>query len=62
VFTPVKGAWGRAGSTLVRLEAADEATLASAIAMAFDVAASKKGRRGRRPSPPSSRTKRSQSA
>jgi hypothetical protein len=27
VFTPAKGAWGRSGSTSVRLDAVDEATL-----------------------------------
>ncbi len=50
VFRPANGAWGRKGSTLVRLDAADEATLVSVIGMAFHHAASKKGRRERRPS------------
>ena len=35
IFVPVKGAWGRRGSTNVRLEAADEATLRSALAAAW---------------------------
>ena len=34
VFAPVKGGWGRMGSTLVRLAAADATTLESALAMA----------------------------
>jgi hypothetical protein len=58
VFSPANGAWGRAGCTLLRLDAADAATLASAIGMAFAQAVSasaiKKGRRGRRPSETSS--------
>lgn len=33
-FTPAKGGWGLKGSTLVRLQAADEATVNSAMAMA----------------------------
>ncbi len=36
IFSPVKGAWGAQGSTLVRLDKADEATLANAMAMAAD--------------------------
>jgi len=35
VFRPVPGGWGRHGSTNVRLAAADEATLASALTMAW---------------------------
>lgn len=35
VFTPAKGAWGKRGSTSVRLEAVDEATLRSAIEIAW---------------------------
>ena len=34
IFAPANGAWGRQGSTLVRLTNADEATLRSALAMA----------------------------
>ncbi len=45
LFTPAKGAWGAKGSTLVRLAAVDEATLTSAMAMAWAKAeAKKKGR------------------
>ena len=35
VFVPVRGAWGRAGNTQLRLAAADEATAASALRMAW---------------------------
>ena len=35
VFASVKGAWGRKGATQVRLEAADEATLAGALRAAW---------------------------
>jgi hypothetical protein len=35
VFMPAAGAWGRRGSTLVRLAAADAATLGSALGMAW---------------------------
>ncbi len=35
VFTPAKGAWGKSGSTCVRLEAVDEPTLRSAIEIAW---------------------------
>ena len=35
VFAPVGGAWGRRGSTKVRLEASDEATLRGALAAAW---------------------------
>jgi hypothetical protein len=35
ILVPVKGAWGRRGGTNVRLEAADEATLRSALAAAW---------------------------
>jgi hypothetical protein len=35
IFTPAKGAWGRRGSTSVRLEGVDEATLRSAIEIAW---------------------------
>ncbi|MDB5461246.1 MAG: hypothetical protein JWO72_2987 [Caulobacteraceae bacterium] len=35
VFSPAKGAWGLQGSTLMRLEEADEATLHSALGMAW---------------------------
>ena len=45
VFRPAPGAWGRSGSTCVRLAAADEATLAGALACAHAAALAKpKGR------------------
>ena len=44
-FRPAAGAWGRNGSTLVTLAAADEATLAGAFACAHAAACAKpKGR------------------
>lgn len=36
VFSPAKGAWGRQGSTLVRLAAADVETLEGAMRMAWE--------------------------
>jgi hypothetical protein len=35
VFAPAKGAWGRQGSTTVRLELVDKATLKSALELAW---------------------------
>lgn len=35
VFTPAKGAWGKSGSTLVRLELVDRATLQRAMKIAW---------------------------
>jgi hypothetical protein len=35
VFAPVKGGWGRQGSTQLRLDAADEATIAGALRTAW---------------------------
>jgi hypothetical protein len=35
-FVPVKGAWGRQGSTSALLESADEATVRRALRFAFD--------------------------
>ena len=35
VFAPAKGAWGKRGSTMVRLEAVDKATLQRAIEIAW---------------------------
>lgn len=35
IFTPVKGGWGRRGSTQVRLRAADERTLFEALGVAW---------------------------
>jgi hypothetical protein len=42
VFAPVKGAWGRQGCTNVRLDAASEATLRSALVKAWRRAAPKR--------------------
>ena len=41
VFTPVKGAWGKRGSTQVLLEALDDATAKSALRMAWERIAAK---------------------
>ena len=35
IFTPVKGGWGRQGSTNIRLEAANEPTVHSALTTAW---------------------------
>ncbi len=35
VFSPAKGGWGRRGSTLLRLDLADERTAQNAIGMAW---------------------------
>jgi hypothetical protein len=35
VFVPAKGAWGRRGSTVVRLDAVDQVTLSSALVAAW---------------------------
>src|SRR5215207_8175604 len=42
VFVPVKGAWGRQGCTNVRLDAASETTLHSALIKAWRKAAPKR--------------------
>lgn len=39
-FTPAAGAWGRAGSTLVRLSDVDEETLGEALTLAWRLRAS----------------------
>ncbi len=39
VFTPVKGAWGRKGSTNIRLKAATKAKIESALRTAWESAA-----------------------
>jgi len=48
IFAPIPGAWGRKGWTHVTVEAADEATLASALTMAWRNVAPKTPA-GRRP-------------
>jgi hypothetical protein len=35
VFVPAKGAWGRRGSTMVRLDTVDRVTLSSALVAAW---------------------------
>ena len=49
IFRPAAGAWGRQGSTLVRLEAADAATVRSALAMAQGLALAQPPPRTRKP-------------
>ena len=44
-FEPVKGAWGRQGSTIVRLKAANEETLRGALTLAWQSASQKKPRK-----------------
>jgi hypothetical protein len=41
MFTPAAGAWGRGGSTLVRLPSADEETLGQALTLAWQNAVQK---------------------
>lgn len=41
VFAPAKGAWGKSGSTTVRLEAIDKATLKKALEVAWQKRAPK---------------------
>jgi hypothetical protein len=43
-FEPSSGAWGRNGSTSVKLEAVDEETLGEAMTLAWQNAASKRSR------------------
>src|SRR5229473_8576057 len=47
-FAPEAGAWGRAGSTRVRLASVDEDTLGEAMTLAWQNAARKSRRRTRR--------------
>ena len=48
VFVAVKGAWGRHGSTSVRLEAADASTLSQALGIAWREASAKQARNSRK--------------
>jgi hypothetical protein len=48
VFIPVKGTWGRQGSTNVRLEAADASTLSHALGIAWRDASAKRSRKSRK--------------
>jgi len=45
MFRPAAGAWGRNGSTLVRLDAVDETTLRGALTAAWRAATAKPARR-----------------
>lgn len=49
VFAPAAGAWGRRGSTLVRLKDADAETVGDAITAAWKNRAQKKRSKTRRP-------------
>lgn len=44
-FTPVKGAWGKQGSTSVQLKAVKEDALTAALTLAWQSASQKKSRR-----------------
>ncbi len=46
VFEPAKGAWGRAGSTIVKLERARKATISKALREAWEFVAAKSKRTG----------------
>ena len=46
IFVPVKGAWGRKGSTNVRLEAVEQCTLEKAVRLAWSNLAGKKRKVG----------------
>ena len=53
VFVPIAGGWGRMGMTHVRLEAADEETLAGALRTAWKLRVEKNAKaKGRRRRPP----------
>jgi hypothetical protein len=47
VFLPVKGAWGRQGSTNVRLEAVDASALSHALGIAWQAASAKRPQKQR---------------
>ncbi len=49
VFVPIAGGWGRMGMTHIRLEAADEETLAGALRTAWKLRVEKNARTKRRP-------------
>lgn len=42
VFSPAKGAWGRGGSTIVRLSVASEAEVVRALELAWERAIAKR--------------------
>ena len=43
-FVPASGAWGRQGSTMVRLDSAEEMTLGEAMTLAWQNSAAKRAR------------------
>ena len=55
MFAPASGAWGRQGSTMIELDAADEATVRGAVLLAWQHVADKPRRRGQRRPPAQSR-------
>ena len=55
-LTPVKGAWGQNGATLVHLSAVEEETLGAALTMAFQNAMAKASKTRTRPKPPRARS------
>jgi hypothetical protein len=48
-FVPASGAWGRQGSTMVRLDSVEEATLGEAMTLAWQNSAAKRARAAKRP-------------
>ena len=50
-FVPIAGGWGRMGATHIRLEAADEETLAGALRTAWKLRVEKNAQTGRRRRP-----------
>jgi hypothetical protein len=56
VFVPSSGAWGRQGWTNIKLDAADEAAVRSALNLAWEIVATKP--RKPRTSPPAKRARR----
>ena len=48
-FVPASGAWGRQGSTMVRLDSVEEATLGEAMTLAWQNIAAKRAAATRRP-------------
>ena len=49
-FAPAAGAWGRSGSTVVKLAAVDTETLGEAMTLAWQRAVASRATRSRRPS------------
>ena len=61
-FAPENGAWGRGGSTAVRLDSADEDTLGEAMTLAWQNTARKEARTTRRGKPAARRSTRQRTA